>query len=231
MSAVTAIVPAAGFGKRFGAEKNKPFYPFMGKPLLIWALTALDDTDEIDEIIPVLKEPDIAEGKKIIKKYGFKKIKRIAPGGAERQDSVRNGLNLVSKKTDVVLIHDGARPLIEKSLIKKTLSGLKKGVDGVIAAVPVKDTIKEKDKKNSVVKTLKRQTLIAVQTPQAFKYNVLISAYEKAMSEGFYSTDDSALVERYGGRVMAVAGSERNIKITTMEDLSMAETFLKIYTH
>jgi 2-C-methyl-D-erythritol 4-phosphate cytidylyltransferase len=229
---VIAIVPAAGLGKRFGPEKNKPFQILGGKPLIIWSLEILESVDTIDEIIPVLKGEDMESGQKVFKEYSISKIKRIATGGKERQDSVYNGLQIVDNKNSIVLIHDGARPLIEKDLLEKALKefyevieGGEK-IDGIILGVPVKDTVKETE--NSIVrKTLKRSFLWAIQTPQIFRYNTIVNVYEKASRDGFYATDDAALVEQYGGKIKVIMGSYKNIKITTPEDLAIAEALLK----
>lgn len=237
---VIAIVPAAGFGRRFGSGINKPFRSLCGKPLVIWSLETLEAVINVKDIIPVLKTEDVEYGKKIFKEYGISKVKMIAPGGNERQDSVYNGLKLIEDKNCIVLIHDGARPLIEKDLIEKAIkelviltseaqggrfkrgNGRSKRCDGVIFGVPLKDTIK-KAENGMVTETLKRDTLWAIQTPQIFPYKTIFSAYEKAREEGFYSTDDAALVERYGGKLKVVIGSYKNIKITTPEDIVIAE--------
>ena len=121
---VVAIVPAAGLGKRFGKDINKPFQSLGGKPLIIWSLETLESVHEIEEIIPVLKVEDMEYGQKIFKKYNISKIRRIAPGGKERQDSVYNGLSLIKNKDCLVLIHDGVRPFIEKELIEKAIQKL-----------------------------------------------------------------------------------------------------------
>ena len=242
MKKVIAIVPAAGLGKRFGQDNNKTFQALLDKPIVIWALEALECVDDIEEIIPVFKKDDMEQGLALIERFRISKVKRVASGGKERQDSVFNGLNLAGKKASVVLIHDGVRPLIEKSVIEESIKQLK-DCDGVIVGVPVKDTIKkvssfspqasrrgDKFQVSSeifVQKTLNRKSLWAVQTPQVFKYSALMQAYKKAMAEKFYSTDDSAIVERYGGKVKVIMGSYTNIKVTTPEDLDMAEMLLK----
>lgn len=255
---VVAIVPAAGLGKRFGEEKNKPFYPLMDKPLIVRTLEKLQETDEITEIIPVLKEEDLIVCGEIVEKYNITKVKRIVPGGRERQDSVYNGIKMLDDNTSVVVIHDGARPLIDMDLIKRTITALK-DYDGAIVAVPVKDTIKEvygrgdcpgitgerglslftdgaqrsrrigtvPEYTEYIVKnTLNRNVLWAVQTPQVFYFQTIKEAYEKAFADKYYATDDAALVERYGGKVKIVMGSYRNIKITTPEDIKIAEAIL-----
>jgi 2-C-methyl-D-erythritol 4-phosphate cytidylyltransferase len=223
---VVAIVPAAGIGERFGKGTNKPFSGLADKPLIIWVVETLQSIPEIVEIIPVVKERDIKLCSLLMEDYSITKVKRIAPGGSERQDSVFHGLSLIHNKDSVVLVHDGVRPLIEPSVITGALQQLP-GFDGVVVGVPLKDTVKEV-RDSLVVNTLKRDLFWAVQTPQIFYYQALHNAYEKAMADLFYSTDDSALVERNGGRIKMVQGSYTNIKVTTPEDLLVAEAFLKM---
>ncbi len=238
---VVAIVPAAGLGKRFGPGKNKPFKILGGKPLIVWSLETLVSINEIVDVIPVFKAEDMEYGQNIIEEYNLSKIKRIAPGGKERQDSVYNGLKLIEDTESIVLIHDGVRPLIDKDLIENVIKELLSpptpplvkggkgglnGVDGVILGVPVKDTIKEAE--DGIIKsTLKRSSLWSIQTPQVFLYSSILQAYDRAMKEGFYSTDDAALVERNSGKIKVVMGSYKNIKITTPEDLAVAEVLLR----
>ncbi|GER93620.1 2-C-methyl-D-erythritol 4-phosphate cytidylyltransferase [hot springs metagenome] len=232
---VVAIVPAAGVGKRFGEEKNKPFYSLFGKPLIIWSLQALQAVEEITEIVPVLKENDLIMCGDLVEQYNITKVKRIVPGGKERQDSVYNGIKTVDDKTSVVLIHDGARPLIESDIVRKSLKELK-DCDGVVVGVPVKDTIKEvhgsslmaHGKEEVIVKnTLNRNVLWAIQTPQVFFFEKIRDAYVKAAADRYYATDDAALIEQYGGKIKIIMGSYRNIKITTPEDIDIAEALLK----
>jgi len=237
---VTAIVPAAGLGRRFGTGTNKPFHLLGSKPLVVWSLETLQSVEEIEEIIPVLREADREKAAEVFGQHNLSKVKKIASGGKERQDSVYNGLNLIEDRDGIILIHDGARPFIEKDLIEKAIKELLippalplakggkgglKGFDGVVLGVPVKDTIKEV-KRNIVKKTLRRDSLWAIQTPQVFPYSSLATAFEKAIREGFYSTDDAALIEHYGGKIKVIMGSYRNIKITTPEDLVTAEFLL-----
>lgn len=225
---VVAIVPAAGLGKRFGEEKNKPFYPLLKKPLIIWTLETLQGIEEIAEIIPVLKEDDLIVCGDLVEQYNITKVKRIVPGGQERQDSVYNALKILDDKTSVVLIHDGVRPLVEAGLIRKSLSELK-DCEGVVVGVPVKDTIKEVESQDGLIvnKTLNRNILWAIQTPQVFFFEKIRDAYGKATVDKYYATDDAALIERYGGKVKVIMGSYRNIKITTPEDIDIAEALMK----
>ncbi len=221
---IIAIVPSAGMGKRFGEGRNKTFAALGGRPLVLWPLETLNSMPEVKEIIPVIKEADMEYTLDLLEKSAIPKVKRIAPGGKERQDSVYHGLNLVDDRKCIVLVHDGARPLIEPSVISSAARQLK-DCDGVVVGVPVKDTIKEAVD-GEVTRTLNREKLWAVQTPQIFHFETIYGAYSKAAKESFYSTDDSALVEKYGGKVKVVMGSYMNIKVTTPEDLMIAELFL-----
>ncbi len=239
---VIAIVPAAGLGKRFSPSVRKPFAHITDLPVLIHTLKRLQEIKSVTEIIPVLREEDIGKGLKLIKAHNLNKIKRIVPGGSERQDSVYNALCLIEKNPssppfskggkgrflddDLILIHDGVRPIISTDLVERLLNEVK-GMVGVIPALPVKETLKEVNKKGVVLSTLNREKFYVVQTPQVFPYKVIKKAYDKAYKDGYYATDDAALVERIGGKVKIIAGSPFNIKITTPEDLKMAEFFIK----
>jgi 2-C-methyl-D-erythritol 4-phosphate cytidylyltransferase len=223
-SKIVAIVPGAGIGKRFGPGTNKPFEFLGGKPLMIWVLETLEAIDEISEIIPVIKNENMGFSAELIEEYRISKVRRIAPGGPERQDSVYSGLRLVEDRESIVLVHDGVRPLLEPVHVREAIAALC-DCDGVVVGVPVKDTVKEVSG-GMIRKTYDRSRLWAIQTPQVFRYAVLLAAHEKAIAEAFYATDDSALVERYGGVVRIVQGSYTNIKITTPEDVQIAELFL-----
>lgn len=221
---IMAVVPAAGIGKRLGAQTNKPFERINNKPLILWALETLEGMTEIREIIPVLKEADMRYAADLFERHNISKVKKIATGGKKRQDSVYKGLQLIDDRTCLVMIHDAVRPLIEERIVKEALRELQ-NCDGIVTGVPVKDTIKKTDG-NVVTETLKRNTLWAIQTPQIFTYASLYRAYESAMADAYYATDDAALVEHYGGTVKVIKGSYTNIKITTPEDISIAEILL-----
>ncbi|MCI0468930.1 MAG: 2-C-methyl-D-erythritol 4-phosphate cytidylyltransferase [Nitrospirae bacterium] len=236
-----AIVPAAGIGARFGKGRNKTFYTLLGKPVVIWPLETLQEIKEITEIIPVVREGDMKLMAEYIEKYNIKKIKKVVAGGRERQDSVYNGIREADSEIPLILIHDGVRPFIEKTIIKSALRELlsspprdcpKISCDGIAVGVPVKDTIKETasldNKEIFAVRTLDRNMLWAIQTPQIFYADSIRDAHEKAAAEKFYATDDAALIERYGGKVKLVMGSYRNIKITTPEDIYIAEGLMRM---
>jgi len=222
---VIAIIPAAGAGRRFGHRMNKAFYEILGKPILIWVLGCFQDSRVISEIIPVLSETDMEKGLALIEEYGISKVKKIAPGGRERQDSVYHALKLVADRSATVIIHDGVRPLINDELIRRAVEALGKH-DGAVCAVKVKDTIKETEG-DRVTRTLERKNLVAVQTPQVFRARTLTAAYEKIKESGMNFTDDAAVVEYAGGKIVTVDGAYTNIKVTTPEDALVAEVFLK----
>lgn len=230
---IIAIVPAAGLGKRFNASIKKTFVNLKGVPLLIHTLKRLCEEKFITEVIPVLMEEDIDNGFQMVKKYNLKKIKRIAAGGKERQDSIYNALKLLEKNgtgTDsIVLIHDGVRPFIPKGLIENLIAELK-NADGVIPGIPVKETLKEAAADGIVINTVNREKLWSVHTPQAFFFNIIKKAYDTAYTEGFYATDDASLIERIGGRVKIIPDSPYNIKVTMPEDMDMLEWILSVRT-
>lgn len=235
---VVALLPSAGKGKRIGEGVKKPFLPLGDRPILAETIDRIHCVEQIAEIIPILQECDMEICiTDIVERYGFHKIKRIAPGGEERQDSVYNGLKFVDHTADLVLIHDGVRPFIMKDLIEELINKAIEGA-GAILGVPVKETIKEISSNPSglpiakggeggfVKKTYRRNILWSIQTPQVFPYRIILEAYERAYRDNFYSTDDSSLVERIGGKVRVVMGSYDNIKITTPEDLLLGEIIL-----
>ncbi len=220
-----AIVPAAGSSKRFGAKKNKAFHVLLDRPVVFWVLDKLQAVEAVDEIIPVFKKEDISKCLELIRENGITKAKKIAPGGAERQDSVFHALMLINEKDSIVLIHDGVRPLVEKSLIEKAIYSLG-DYDGVIPAIPLRDTIK-KVKEGIVKKTVNREELMAIQTPQVFRIKTIFNAYSQASEKERLYTDDASMVEKAGGKIKIIEGDFSNIKITTQEDLEYAEFLLR----
>lgn len=212
---VTAIITAAGSSSRMGGV-DKILAPLNGKPVLAHTLQAFEDHPEITAIIVVAAERNLLAVQQICEK--FSKVTDVVPGGENRADSVATGFSLV--RTKQVLIHDGARPLVDKPVIDRVLEGLKTYV-ACAAAVPVKDTVKTVDENGLILSTLKRDTLMAMQTPQGFDSQVYRNALEGNTDIGCF-TDDCALVESSGVQVYCVAGDYRNIKITTAEDLLIA---------
>lgn len=227
---VVAVVPAAGVGKRFSTSTKKPFVDFLGIPLLIHTLKRLHAVKSITEIIPVLRKEDIKKGFELMETYNLNKVRRIAVGGRERKDSVYNALRMIENE-DLILIHDGVRPLVTQELVKKLLSEISNkqsnnSIDGVILGIPVKETLKEVGDNGFVHSTKKREKFWTIQTPQVFRFNVLKKAYDSVYKYGFYATDDSALVERIGGRVKVILGDPFNIKVTTPEDVEIVKYLL-----
>jgi 2-C-methyl-D-erythritol 4-phosphate cytidylyltransferase len=223
-----AIIAAGGVGKRIG-EGNLPkqFLTLGDKPILAHTIDKFEKCELIDEIILVAPEDYLGHcSQAIVDRYSFNKIKKVVAGGEERQDSVYKGLKACSNNTAIVTIHDGVRPFISPEKVSESIK-LCQQKKAVILAVPVKDTIKRVED-GSVVTTLDREKLWLVQTPQVFEYKLILNAYEKASEDGFVGTDDSALVERLGYEVTVLEGEYENLKITTAEDLSIAEKLLEM---
>ena len=225
---VIALVPAAGMGKRMGAQINKQYLLLAGKPIVAHTLQVLEDAPFIDDVLVIVPEAEIPYCREhVVERYALNKVRRIVAGGPERQYSVMNGLQALSgaDDDDVILIHDGVRPFITLSILEKSVETARKR-DGALVAVPVKDTVKIVE--GGVVReTPARETLWLAQTPQAFRYSIIMAAHEIAAAERYLGTDDSSLVEWMGKDVHIVLGEYHNIKITTPEDLVMAEAFLK----
>ncbi|MDI6767327.1 MAG: 2-C-methyl-D-erythritol 4-phosphate cytidylyltransferase [Bacteroidota bacterium] len=224
---ISVLIPAAGKGKRMGSSLGKQFFVLNGKPIIIHALDCFQSSKEIDCIVIVADAADINKLKALVNEHNLTKVCEIVPGGPERQDSVWNGLNaLRSLSPDFVLIHDAVRPFVTHRMI---ISLLEVAVESLaaIAAVRLKDTVKNSFDGMFISETPHRENLWLAQTPQAFDYNLICRAFEKAYAEHFYGTDDASLVERIGVRVRIVEGSYRNIKITTPEDFEVAQSLAR----
>lgn len=225
----TAIILAAGQGKRMKTKVQKQFLMLQGKPLLYYSLACFQKSDEIQEIVVVTGKESIDYCRsKIIEKYGFTKVKSIAEGGKERYDSVYAGLEACSADTDYVFIHDGARPFVTEDIIKRTKEGAVI-YQACIAGMPSKDTVKIIDENNMVSATPERSRVWSVQTPQVFLYSLIKEAHDTARSVSMQGiTDDAMVVEQYKNTpVRIVEGAYENIKITTPEDILVAEKILE----
>ncbi len=222
---VVALIPAAGRGRRMGADRPKAFLPLSGLPLLAHTLRKFEDCPAVIEILPLVPGEEVSFCRELISKAGLKKIPRVLPGGPERQDSVYAGLQAIVGSPDVVMIHDGARPFVSAELIEKVLGAIEHW-PAVAAALPVGDTLKEVSPEGQVLQTLDRSRFWVMQTPQSFRYDLILRAHEQARAEGFSGTDDASLVERLGIPVRVISGSRFNMKITTPEDLILAEALL-----
>lgn len=227
----SAIVVAAGKGSRMKADINKQFIELDGRAIVLRTIERLVADDLIDEVVVVIvKEEETIYNEKVKLFLSKAKPIKLAYGGKERIDSARNGLNQVNKNADIIIIHDGVRPFFTHKDIENVINGAKK-YDGCIVGVMVKDTIKVRDENGFVVDTPDRTTLFAVHTPQAFRKDALLKAYENYENSSTLSipTDDASLIEHNGGKIMTVVGSYDNIKITTQEDLIFARAILKKY--
>jgi 2-C-methyl-D-erythritol 4-phosphate cytidylyltransferase len=219
-----AVIPAAGLGKRFGAQKQ--FLELSGKPVLVHTLTAFENSPSVTGVCVAVPGSEIASVQEMVRRYDLKKIIKVVAGGKERQDSVRLGFEAVGV-CDIILVHDGVRPLVTPDIIEETISAALR-FGGCVAAMPVKETTKRVDAEGVILETVDRRTLWSIQTPQAFRYDIFRRAVEKSVKDGFLGTDEAMLVERLGEKVKVVTGSPSNIKITSPEDLMIAETLLKL---
>ena len=205
---------------------KKPYLELLDKPILTHTIDVFDQSSVVDTIFVIVDEMDFDACRSVvIEPYGFQKVAGIVPGGGTRQDSVFNGLKVLPEDTDFVVVHDGVRPFVTAEMI---FTCLEAATDwgAAIAAVPVKDTIKITDRDGFVVETPDRSELWAIQTPQVFRKDLLIEAHRNAQQKGIQLTDDAALVEQLGLKVKCVMGSYRNLKITTPEDLILAEALM-----
>lgn len=221
------IIVAAGSGKRMRSAIAKQYIELKGRTILSYTIETFNNSENIDDIILVTSKDAVDYVRReIIEKYGFDKVRTIVEGGVERQDSVYKGLKAVDSDTDVVLIHDGVRPFVADKYIAE-LESIAMEFGGCVLGAPVKDTIKVCNSEGYITDTPKRETLWLAQTPQCFKYDIIMKAYEKAEKEGYRGTDDSMLAERLGIRIKMVKGDYDNIKITTPEDLYIGEVILE----
>lgn len=226
-SKVIAIIPAAGLGRRMGTSTHKQYLCLDEVPILAHSLRTFAAHPAIDEIIIVIPEDQLDFCRwDIVHAYNIDKVSALVRGGAERQDSVRNGLRACQcSADDIILIHDGVRPLVDTKTIDAVIAGVQKN-GACIAAVPVKDTLKTVQN-GMVESTPARSSLWAAQTPQGFRCNLILTAHEQALAQGFSGTDDASVLEWYGHPVAVVEGSYANLKITTPEDLLLAQALLR----
>lgn len=232
MNKITAIVLAAGSGSRMKSKTKKQFMEIKGKPVIWYSLFEFEKS-RVDEIILVTGKEDIDYCKKeIVEKYNLKKIKNVVAGGSERYESVYNGLKEVTG--NIVLIHDGARPLINNEIIERSIEGTIKS-DACVVGVPVKDTIKRANKEGYIIDTPNRSELWITQTPQSFKTDLVKMAYKKMKEElekgntTLNITDDAMVVEEFTtNQVRFVQGDYKNIKVITPEDIDIAELFIEL---
>jgi 2-C-methyl-D-erythritol 4-phosphate cytidylyltransferase len=220
-----AIVPAAGSGNRMGRDVSKQYLSLGGRPLLVHTLKVFEECPLVDALLVVVPPQDVEFVRTVLAPWDMKKVAGVVPGGKERQDSVRAGIEALDSDAGVVIIHDGVRPFITVELISQCIRAA--GEEGAVTVgVPVKDTIKEVAPDGRVMRTCDRSLLWLTQTPQAFRRDIIENAHRAAVRDGFRGTDDTSLVERLGIAVRMIRGDYGNIKITTPEDLVIAEALL-----
>lgn len=219
------LIPAAGSGRRMGANRNKLLLQVRSKPLIAWTLLAAEAASSISWIGIVSQPPDWDDFKSIIADLKLKKTIALIPGGATRQESVYNGLQALPTNAGQVLIHDGARCLVTPNLLDACSDAILH-CSGLIAAVPIKDTIKVVNDNGIITSTPERKQLWAAQTPQGFDVNLLKQCHAEGIRQGWEVTDDAALFEKCAMEVRIVPGEETNLKITTPQDLAIAEFIL-----
>jgi len=228
---VAAIIAAAGAGVRMGREVPKPYLPLGGKPILAHTLEVFEKTPEVREVTVVVHPEDLDYCQEhVITPFGFKKVLRLVPGGKERQDSVYHALKILMKEDDleVILVHDGVRPFITREHVCRVIQGARQHGAAVLGW-PAQDTLKRVGPEGEVLATLERRDLWQIQTPQAFLAPLLWRAFLEAYSRDFYGTDEASLVEELAQTVVVVPGSPLNLKITTPEDLELAEAILPLF--
>ncbi|MDD4170780.1 MAG: 2-C-methyl-D-erythritol 4-phosphate cytidylyltransferase [Syntrophomonas sp.] len=221
------VIAAAGKGSRMKSNTNKQYMLLNGRPVLSYSLDFFEKLDIVEEIVVVCghDEVDLCN-REIIRRFKYNKVSAVVPGGKERQDSVWAGLKQLGTDTHLVAVHDGARPLLSVEVFFRLLKEAQYW-GAAIPGINSKDTVKLVDRDGFVRQTLDRGSVHAIQTPQVFNYTELLTAYREAQEEDFLGTDDASLFERYIGRVKVVAGDYNNIKITTPEDMIVAEALLK----
>lgn len=221
-----AIVPAAGSGNRMGREISKQYLALGGMPLLVHTLNVFERCPLVDALLVVVPPPDVeAVRTEMLPRWSLKKLAGVIPGGKERQDSVRAGIEALDRETELVVIHDAVRPFITVEIIENCIrAAAEEGAATV--GVPVKDTVKEVGADGRVMRTCDRNLLWLTQTPQAFRRDIIENAHRAAVRDGYRGTDDTSLVERLGIAVRMIRGDYGNIKITTPEDLVIAEALL-----
>jgi len=223
---VEAIIVGGGKGTRFGNNLPKQFCPIAGEPILNWTLSRFENCPSVNSIILVVPEGMGEKAKNKLSLFKYKKLKMVTEGGRERTDSAYQGFVFVDEDTQIVLIHDGVRPLVSSFLINSVIEQTK--IYGAVTpGIPIKETVKEKDKHDQVTKTLPRDRLCLIQTPQGFKYNLIKNAYAQAKSQNWKASDDTGLLEKLNQKVQIIPGEETNIKITTFFDFKLAEILLQ----
>jgi 2-C-methyl-D-erythritol 4-phosphate cytidylyltransferase len=221
---VIAIMPAAGAGTRMGLETPKQFLSLEGAPIFIHTLRKLNASSAIDEIFLAVRREEIEHTREAISNERFSKAIRVSEGGGTRQETVARVLAQIPTSAEIVVVHDAVRPFITTEMVERIVDAAREA-GAAIFAIPSVDTVKQLELE-VITATLPRERIALAQTPQAFRYELLREAFQRASADGFQGTDESSLVERLGAKVKALMGSDRNIKITKPSDLPLARLFI-----
>ena len=221
-----AIIVAAGKSERMGKDVDKAFLHLATKPVLAYSLQAFEACPDIDEVVIVVRKDRVESARGMAHMFGCSKVRKVVPGGVQRQDSVLNGLDAINPEAEIVAVHDGARPCVTPALISQTISIAAK-YGAAVAASKVTDTVKFVEKGTTVTRTLDRSKIWTVQTPQTFQVRVLREAYEAVRKKKLAVTDEASAVEAIGRDVHLVSSGVPNIKITTIEDLPVVAVLLE----
>ena len=225
---VAAIIAAAGMGLRMQSPISEPYLLLAGKPILAHTLEVFEGVKEVQEVTVVAHADDLEYCREeVIAAHGFKKVLRLVPGGKERQDSVYHALKALQLEDDldIILVHDGVRPFILPEQIRRVIKAARSH-GGAILGLPAQDTLKRVNPQGKVVHTLDRKDIWQIQTPQGFQAELLQRAFVEAYSRNFYGTDEASLLEEMGHQVVVIPGDPWNLKITTQDDLQLAEALL-----
>jgi len=222
---ITTIVPAGGIGKRLGHQIPKQFLLLEGKPLIVWTLEVFEQIPEIDLVVIAVVESWREKLLRLVREASLKKVQHVVTGGRTRQESVARALEAVPIETEIILVHDAARPLVLPETVQGVIEAIRRH-GAALAACPARDTIKEVEGQK-VQRTLPREKIFLAQTPQGAKAPILRQAFEKAQKEKFLGTDEASLLEWLGIPVYVVPSPATNLKITTPEDLEIAAALLK----
>ena len=226
MPEVGVVIAAGGRGERMGGKVPKQFLLLNGRPVLLRSIDVFASLRSVHEIVVVVPSRHADRVRRMLRRSRLNKLCTVVPGGPERQDSVWNGLHGFKRQPSIVLVHDAVRPLVDPRIVKAVIVGAERHGAAVVG-VPVKDTIKVEEREGFYARTLRRDNLWAVQTPQGFSYDLLHRAHVAAQKAGFVGTDEASLIERMGVPVRIVCGDYGNIKITTPEDLKVAAVLQK----
>jgi len=222
------IVVAGGKSERMGSDIDKAFLSLGTKPVVVYSLFAFEKCRDIDEVILVVRKDRVESARQAVRMFGCNKVKKVVAGGLLRQQSVINGMNELNDDVDIVVVHDGARPCVTADLISQTIASAKQHGSGV-AAVKITDTVKRVDKGLVISETIDRTKLWLVQTPQAFKFNLMQKAFALIEKKKIKVTDEASAVELVSSGVRLVAASSSNIKITTPDDLTLAAALMRLF--